>query len=38
MNMTGIEGTGVTPQAEGCDLFSGQLTLPASRHFESKAD
>jgi hypothetical protein len=38
MHITGIEDTGVTPQEEGCDLFIGQLTLPVSRHFESKAD
>lgn len=38
MNVTSIEGTGIIPQPEGCDLFIGQLTLPASRRFESKAN
>jgi hypothetical protein len=31
INITGIKGTGVIPQAEGCDLFIRQLTLPVSR-------
>ena len=35
MNITSIEGTGILPQAEGCDIFIGQQTLPASRQFES---
>jgi hypothetical protein len=38
MNITGIEGTDVIPQAEGYDLFIRQLMLPVSRQFESKAD
>ena len=38
MNITGIESTGVIPQAEGCNLFVRQLTLPASCQFESKAN
>jgi hypothetical protein len=38
MNITSIEGTGVIPQPEGCDLFIGELTLPARRQFESKAN
>jgi hypothetical protein len=37
-NTTNIEGTGVIQQPEGGDLVIGQLTLPASRHDESKAD
>jgi hypothetical protein len=38
MDITTIEGTGIIRQPEGCDLLIGQLTLPASRQFESKAD
>jgi hypothetical protein len=37
-NLTVIEGAGVIPQAEGRDLFVGQLMLPASRQFESRAE
>jgi hypothetical protein len=37
-NTTSIEGTGILQQPEGCDLVIGQLTLPASRQYESKAD
>ena len=38
MNISSIEGKGVIPQPEACDLFIGQLTLPASSQFEYKAD
>ncbi|PNF21982.1 hypothetical protein B7P43_G17813 [Cryptotermes secundus] len=38
MNITSIEGTGIITQPVGCDLFIGQLTLPASHQFECKAD
>jgi hypothetical protein len=37
-NLTVIEGTGVIPQAEACDLFVGQLMLPESLQFESRAE
>jgi hypothetical protein len=37
-NITSIEGTGVIQQPGGCDLVIGQLTLPASSRYESKAD
>jgi hypothetical protein len=33
-----IDGTVILTQPEGCNLIIGQLTLPASRQFESKAD
>jgi hypothetical protein len=33
-----INGTGILKQPEGCDFFIEQITLPASRHFKSKAD
>ncbi|PNF23742.1 hypothetical protein B7P43_G17246, partial [Cryptotermes secundus] len=38
MNITSIEGTGIITQSDGCDLIIGQLTLPASRQFQSTAD
>jgi hypothetical protein len=37
-NLTVIEGAGVIPQAEGCDLFVRQLMVPASRQFQSRAE
>jgi hypothetical protein len=37
-NTTNIVGTDIIQQPEGCDLVIGQLTLPASRHYESNAD
>jgi hypothetical protein len=37
-NLTVIRGTGIIQQAEGCDLYAGQLMLPASRQFESRAE
>ncbi|PNF34457.1 hypothetical protein B7P43_G11252 [Cryptotermes secundus] len=38
MDIKNIEGTGIITQPDGCDLIMGQLTLPANRQFESKAD
>ncbi|PNF40358.1 hypothetical protein B7P43_G03254 [Cryptotermes secundus] len=38
MNITSIEGSGIITQPDGCDLIIGQLTLPASRQFQSTAD
>jgi hypothetical protein len=37
-NVTVIQGTGIIRQTEGCDLYTGQLTLPASRQFESRTE
>jgi hypothetical protein len=32
------QGIGILPQTEGCDLYAGQLMLPASRQSDSRAE
>jgi hypothetical protein len=37
-NLTTIEGTGILPQSDGCEIYVGQFKLPTTRKFESRAE